>query len=828
MATPLMRQYHRIKAKYKDTILFFRVGDFYETFEDDAKLVSKELNIVLTRRSKDEPVPMAGIPYHALDAYLSRLVKKGYKVAICEQLEDPAKARGLVRRDVVRVVTPGTLIEDTLLTEDNNFLFSIYKNKDIYGFAALDISTGEFFAGELDFYGLNAEILRLQPSEILSNSKLNLDFQIKILAEEYYNDYEKILKEHFKVAELSGFGIGEYGLRAAAAALKYAKENTMNDLKNITSLQGYFKDKYLILDSTTLKNLEIFHNVLGEDKYTLYHTMNKCETPMGARLLKRWMQRPLKDIDEINDRLDAVEELANKQLLQDSIRTILSRIKDIERIKTRVSLGRAVPRDLISLKESLKQADKLRINFESKILKNSASKIYGIEGIIELIENAINGDYPVGEGVIKEGYNEELDEIKRIASNAKLLIGKMEERERRSTGIKNLKIGYNDVMGYYIEVSKSNLSKVPKHYRRKQTLKNSERFVTDELKELEYKILSAKDRIYEIENKIYNDILKKLGEEIDVIERTAKSIAIIDVISSLARVALEMNYTRPEVDESMDIEIRNGRHPVVELYTDFVPNDTHINSDARFIILTGPNMAGKSTYMRQVALIVILAQMGSFVPADYAKIGIVDRVYTRVGASDDITRGRSTFMMEMVELANILNTATERSLILLDEIGRGTSTYDGLAIAWSITEHIHNSIRARTIFATHYHHLIDLENVLDNVRNYHIAVKETQDGLIFVRKVMPGGMSKSYGIEVAKLAGVPEKVVKRAKEILNLIEEEKVIEVRRGKKIIQTMLFGEEDCSDILDEIKRIDIMNLTPLEALNKLNELKRKIENR
>ncbi|EDY36422.1 DNA mismatch repair protein MutS [Aciduliprofundum boonei T469] len=823
-----MRQYHRIKAKYKDTILFFRVGDFYETFEDDAKLVSKELNIVLTRRSKDEPVPMAGIPYHALDAYLSRLVKKGYKVAICEQLEDPAKARGLVRRDVVRVVTPGTLIEDTLLTEDNNFLFSIYKHKDIYGFAALDISTGEFFAGELDFYGLNAEILRLQPSEILSNSKLNLDFPIKILAEEYYNDYEKILKEHFKVAELSGFGIGEYGLMAAASALKYAKENTMNDLKNITSLQGYFKDKYLILDSTTLKNLEIFHNVLGEDKYTLYHTMNKCETPMGARLLKRWMQRPLKDIDEINDRLDAVEELANKQLLQDSIRTILSRIKDIERIKTRVSLGRAVPRDLISLKESLKQADKLRINFESKILKNSASKIYGIEGIIELIENAINGDYPVGEGVIKEGYNEELDEIKRIASNAKLLIGKMEERERRSTGIKNLKIGYNDVMGYYIEVSKSNLSKVPKHYRRKQTLKNSERFITDELKDLEYKILSAKDRIYEIENKIYKDILKKLGEMIDVIERTAKSIAIIDVISSLARVALEMNYTRPEVDESMDIEIRNGRHPVVELYTDFVPNDTHINSAARFIILTGPNMAGKSTYMRQVALIVILAQMGSFVPADYAKIGIVDRIYTRVGASDDITRGRSTFMMEMVELANILNTATERSLILLDEIGRGTSTYDGLAIAWSITEHIHNSIRARTIFATHYHHLIDLENVLDNVRNYHIAVKETQDGLIFVRKVMPGGMSKSYGIEVAKLAGVPEKVVKRAKEILNLIEEKKVIEVRRGKKIIQTMLFGEENCSDILDEIKRMDIMNLTPLEALNKLNELKRKIENR
>ncbi len=828
MATPLMRQYHRIKAKYKDTILFFRVGDFYETFEDDAKLVSKELNIVLTRRSKDEPVPMAGIPYHALDAYLSRLVKKGYKVAICEQLEDPAKAKGLVKRDVVRIVTPGTLIEDTLLTEDNNFLFSIYKHDETYGFAALDISTGEFFAGELDFYGLNAEILRLQPSEILSNSKLNLDFPIKIMDEEYYVDYERILKEHFKVAELGGFGIGEYGLRAAASALKYAKENTMSELKNITSLQGYFKDKYLILDSTTLKNLEIFHNVIGENKYTLYYTINKCETPMGARLLKRWMQRPLKDIGEINNRLDAVEELVNKQLLQDSIRAILSRIKDIERIKTRISLGKATPRDLISLKESLKHAGKLKIDFESKILRDAAMNIDEIDDIIELIESAINGDYPVGEGVIKEGYDKELDEIKRIAADAKLLIGKMEERERRITGIKNLKIGYNDVMGYYIEVSKSNLSKVPDNYKRKQTLKNSERFITEELKELEYKILSAKDRIYELENKIYKDILRKLGEKIDVIERVAKSVALIDVISSLARIALEMNYTRPEVDESMDIEIRNGRHPVVELYTDFVPNDTHINSDARFIILTGPNMAGKSTYMRQVALIVILAQMGSFVPADYAKIGLVDRIYTRVGASDDITRGRSTFMMEMVELANILNTATQRSLILLDEIGRGTSTYDGLAIAWSITEHIHNSIRARTIFATHYHHLIELENVLDNVRNYHIAVKETQDGLIFVRKVMPGGMSKSYGIEVAKLAGVPEKVVKRAKEILNLIEEEKVIEVRRGKKIIQTMLFGEENCTDILDEIKRIDIMNLTPIDALNKLNELKRKIDER
>ncbi len=826
MVTPLMRQYHRIKAKYKDTILFFRVGDFYETFEDDAKLVSKELNIVLTRRSKEEPVPMAGIPYHALDAYLSRLVKRGYKVAICEQLEDPKKAKGLVKRDVIRIVTPGTIIEDTLLSEDNNFLFSIYKNGEVYGFAALDISTGEFFAGELDFYGLNAEILRLQPSEILSNGKIDLNFQLNIMDENYYNDYDNILKSHFHVSQLDGFGLSINALKAAAAALKYAKENTMSELQNVTELQGYFKDKYLILDSTTLKNLEVFNNLTGQEKYTLYSTINKCETPMGARLLKRWMQRPLKDVKEINYRLDAVEELTKKQLLQDSVRAVLGKIKDIERIKTRISLGKATPRDLIALKESLIQTEKLKLNFESGILKYAVSKINGTEKIIRIIQDSIGGDYPIGEGVIKEGYNKELDKIRNLAGEAKRVIGKIEEKERKTTGIKNLKIGYNDVMGYYIEVSKSNLSKVPSYYKRKQTLKNSERFITEELKDLEYKILSAREKMQEMERKIYNDILNKLSDKIKIIENAATAVSIIDVIASLSKVALEMNYTRPHLDESMDIMIKNGRHPVVELYTDFVPNDTNITSDARFIILTGPNMAGKSTYMRQVALIVILAQMGSFVPADYAKIGIVDRIYTRVGASDDITRGRSTFMMEMIELANILNTATERSLILLDEIGRGTSTYDGLAIAWSITEHIHNEIKARTIFATHYHHLIDLENVLENIRNYHISVKESPDGLIFVRKVMPGGVSKSYGIEVARLAGVPDKVVKRAKEILNLIEEENVIEVKRGKKVIQTLLFGDDNCSEIAEEVRKIDIMNITPLEALNILNNLKKKVD--
>ncbi len=822
-----MEQYYRIKAKYRDSILFFRVGDFYETFDDDAKLVSRELNIVLTRRSKEEQVPMAGIPYHALNAYLSRLVKKGYSVAICEQLEDPAKAKGLVKRDVIRIVTPGTLIEDSLLGEENNFLMAIYGKNGIFGFSALDISTGEFFSGEVNSQELNAEILRLAPSEIIVNEDANIkiDFPARIFPSRYFDDYSKILKEHFKISSLEGFGLSEFALRASGTALKYAKENTRASLKNVDSLQGYFSKDYLILDSTTLKNLEVFQNISGFEKYTLYSTVNNTVTPMGARLLKRWMQKPLVRKEEIEERLDAVEEMFNKQMLRDDIRDVLKNIKDLERIGARISMGKASPRDLINLRESLKHADKIRkFKFESNLLKNE--KFENVDDIISLLEN-IAGDYPIGEGVIKEGYSEELDNLRKMSKDAKMLIAKMEEKERRKTGIKNLRIRYNDVMGYYIEVSKSNLSKVPKDYKRKQTLKNYERFTMDELKDIEYQILSARERIIEIERNLYDEILKKLENYSKKIKNVARKIAIIDCISNLGEIAAEREYTRPVVDESLDIEIRDGRHPVVELYTDFVPNDTHINSQARFIILTGPNMAGKSTYMRQISLITILAQMGSFVPASYAKIGIVDRIYTRVGASDDITRGRSTFMVEMVELANILNTATEKSLILLDEIGRGTSTYDGLAIAWSTTEHIHNEIRARTIFATHYHHLIDLENVLENVRNYHIVVKETPDGLVFVRKVMPGGMSKSYGIEVARLAGIPQKVVERAKDVLDLIERENAIEVRRKRgKILQATLFSSENYDDIIEEIKKIDVMNITPLQALNKIHELKKRID--
>ncbi len=826
MVSPLMQQYYRIKAKYPDAILFFRVGDFYETFDEDAKLVSRELNIVLTRRSKDEPVPMAGIPHHALDAYLGRLVKKGYSVAICEQLEDPKKSRGLVKRDVVRIVTPGTLIEDTLLDEDNNFLMCVYVANEKYGFAALDISTGEFFAGDTDNAGLMAELLRIQPAEILSNTPLKSDFKVKELPQEYFSDAVEVLKEHFGVAQIDGFGLSTEAAIAAGTALKYAKEKTKSELRHITSLQGHFKEKHMVLDSTTLKNLEIFRNLTGDVKYTLYSSVNRTKTPMGSRLLKRWLQRPLLDIHEIKKRQDGVEELFSNHFLREEVGEALRGIKDIERIETRISLGRATPRDLLTLKESLKRAKDLRLDFKSAILREARDLISGMDDVITLIENGIAADVNVGDGVIKDGYDKELDELRDIARHATELIAQMEDRERRRTGIKNLRIKYNDVIGYYIEVSKGNVSRVPKDYIRKQTLKNYERYTTEELRKLEFRILGAKEKISELERKIYESIVSKIAEKGNTIKKVARAVACIDVIQSLAEVAVEREYVRPEIDESMEIEIKNGRHPVVELYTDFVPNDTHINEDARFIILTGPNMAGKSTYMRQVALITILAQIGSFVPAEQAKIGIVDRIYTRVGASDDIIRGRSTFMVEMVELANILNTATERSLILLDEIGRGTSTYDGLAIAWSVSEYIHMKIKARTIFATHYHHLIDLENILEGVKNYHIAVKETPDGLVFVRKVMPGGMSKSYGIEVARLAGVPKQVVDRAREVLNLIEKENAIEVRKTRKILQTVLFEPQNDNEIIEELKKVDIMNITPIEALNILNKLKNMIK--
>ncbi len=826
MVSPLMQQYYRIKAKYPDAILFFRVGDFYETFDEDAKLVSRELNIVLTRRSKDEPVPMAGIPHHALDAYLGRLVKKGYSVAICEQLEDPKKSRGLVKRDVVRIVTPGTLIEDTLLDEDNNFLMCIYASNGKYGFAALDISTGEFFAGDTDNAGLMAELLRIQPAEVLSNTPIKSDFKVKELPQEYFSDAAEILKEHFGVSQTDGFGLSTEAAIAAGTALKYAKEKTKSELRHITSLQGHFKEKHMVLDSTTLKNLEIFRNLTGDTKYTLYSSVNRTKTPMGSRLLKRWLHRPLLDIHEIKKRQDGVEELFSNHFLREEVGEALRGIKDIERIETRISLGRATPRDLLTLKESLKRAKDLRLEFKSEILREARDLISGMDEIIALIESSIAADVNVGEGVIKDGYDRELDELRDIARHATELIAQMEDRERRRTGIKNLRIKYNDVIGYYIEVSKGNVSRVPKDYIRKQTLKNYERYTTEELRKLEFRILGARQKISELEREIYESIVSKIAEKGNTIKKVARAVAYIDVVQSLAEVAVEREYVRPEIDESMEIEIKNGRHPVVELYTDFVPNDTHINEDARFIILTGPNMAGKSTYMRQVALITILAQIGSFVPAEQAKIGIVDRIYTRVGASDDIIRGRSTFMVEMVELANILNTATERSLILLDEIGRGTSTYDGLAIAWSVSEYIHMKIKARTIFATHYHHLIDLENILEGVKNYHIAVKETPDGLVFVRKVMPGGMSKSYGIEVARLAGVPKQVIDRAREVLNLIEKENAIEVRKTRKILQTVLFETRNDNEVIEELKKVDIMNITPIEALNMLNKLKNMIK--
>ncbi len=828
MVTPLMKQYNSVKARYRDAIVFFRVGDFYETFGDDAKLVSKELNIVLTRRSKEEPVPMAGIPHHALDAYLSRLVKKGYTVAICEQLEDPKKAKGLVKRDVVRIVTPGTLVEEALLDEGNNFLMAVCGSGARYGYAALDVSTGEFFAGELDRTGIEAELMRISPSEVLHppGFDLKIDFLSREVDEQCFDSYEEILKSHFHVSELDGFGLGKLALRAAGCALRYAKENTRSELKNVDSLQGHFSERYMVLDSSTLRNLEIFSSFVGKREYTLYGVMNATRTPMGARLLRRWLEKPLINVEEIRKRQDAVEELIKNRRVAMDMDAHLRGIKDIERVESRIAMGRATPRDLVNLRESLKHAAHLRYEFSSALLSSSVVD-ESVEDIVAFLERCVAGDFPVGNGFIREGFSEELDEYRRIIRDSKKIIAEMEARERERTGIKSLKIGYNDVMGYYIEVSRANLKLVPERYRRKQTLKNSERFITDELKDIEYRILNAKDNAESLEKKLYEDILAQLSEYSRILKEVSRKVAVMDVLLNFSEIALERDYIRPVVDESRDIEIREGRHPVVERYVSFVPNDTHINSRARFIVLTGPNMAGKSTYMRQVALIIILAQTGSFVPAEYAKIGVVDRIYTRVGASDDITRGRSTFMVEMIEVANILNTATENSFVILDEIGRGTSTYDGLAIAWSVTEYIHNVLKCRTIFATHYHHLIDLENVLEGIRNYHMEVRESADGLVFVRKVVEGGMSKSYGIEVARLAGLPPKVVERAREVLSLIEKENAIEVRRGRKVVQATLFSIEE-DEIVKEIRKLDIMNMTPLEALNKLHELKKRVDER
>ncbi len=856
----MMRQYYAIKKQYPGMILFFRMGDFYETFGEDARIVSRELNIALTSREKGkgERIPLAGVPYHAVDAYIAKMIRKGYRVAVCEQVEDPKKAKGLVKREVVRVVTPGTITEDVLLTKDNNYLMSLFWAHNGAGMAFVDISTGEFTCteatGDVE-QGVLSEVARFGPREIIVPS----DLQTLPIREELerfcanitpYESYafeqshaEEILKRFFNLATLDGIGLKGKNLAicASGAALSYLEETQKSRLPLIERLRPYSSEEYLILDAITLRNLEVIRNIRdGSSEGTLLSILDACRTPMGSRLLKRWLLQPLIDIEAINERLDAVEELTSSVLLREEVAQCLREVRDMERILARVTSGTANARDLLSLAQSLNVLPRLKEYLRplnAPLLQRCRETMHALPSLAGEIERALVPDPPASlkdGGLIKDGYSEQLDEMRKIARDGKAWIAALRKKEQERTGIKSLKVEYNKVFGYYIEVSKANLHLVPDDYIRKQTLVNAERFITPELKEKEQMILSSEEKMCALEYELFAALRDQAAAHSESIKESARAVAILDVLISLAYVAVSRNYVRPVVHKGDEISIKDGRHPVVEAMLEgaFVPNDAYMNcTDNRMIILTGPNMAGKSTYMRQIALIVLLAQMGSFVPASEAKIGIVDRIFTRVGAYDDLSRGQSTFMVEMTELANILNCASPRSLVLLDEIGRGTSTYDGMSIAWAVAEYLHSKeiVGARTILATHYHNLTEIANFLDGVKNYHIAVREKGRNIVFLRKVVPGPTNRSYGIHVASLAGVPTSVVTRAEEILKTLEEEQAVVVRKGTvHRFQTTLpvFFEEKGDEVKEALRDIDINTLTPIEALNKLHELKRKVE--
>jgi len=860
--TPAMRQYYEAKEKHKDALIFFRMGDFYESFGDDAKVIAKELEITLTSRGRDkegEDMPLAGIPYHAVDSYLPKLIKKGYKVAICEQLEDPKKAKGIVKRGVVRVITPGTVIDPSLISDQsNNYLMSISGDGLEFGISFLDVSTGEFlttqFTDNANYDRIISEASRMCPAEcilppvLFENAKLTqrlktLDIILNKFDVEAFDkkNARENLTGHFGVMTLEGMGCEafHYAISSSGAALLYAKTTQMRDLEHIQSVRTYFENEFLVLDSITLRNLEIIQGVRGENS-SLLGILDSTRTPMGGRLLQKMLLKPLIFSARINERLDAVDELVKKTLLRFDIRSQLSNVRDIERLIGRIVYGNSNARDLVALKvsldahpeisKSLKESD-----IKSSLLHNILHRFGDFGDIVILLTRAIVDEPPLSVregGMIKEGYNEKLDELKKLSLHGKDWIAEMQQKERERTGIKSLKVGYNSVFGYYIEVTKSNLTQVPSDYIRKQTTANGERFYTPELKEKEVMILSADEKRTALEYELLLEINSQIALRAKELQATAAALGELDVIANLADVAVNNRYVRPEVNEGSSIIIRDGRHPVVErTLSGFVPNDTHIDcKDNQFLLITGPNMAGKSTYMRQNALIVIMAQLGSFVPASYASVGIVDRIFTRVGAFDDLASGQSTFMIEMVELANILNNATPKSLILLDEIGRGTSTYDGFSIAKAVVEFIHNKDRVgvRSLFATHYHQLTAVEGILKRVRNYHIAVKEEGSDLVFLRKIIPGATDRSYGIHVARLAGVPLKVTQRAKEILKEIENGSTI--TRGKdstRYTQVVLFGQDERkeSPVVEELKSMNVDAMTPLEALNALAGLKKKV---
>ena len=866
--SPMMQHYLATKEKYKDCILFYRLGDFYEMFFDDAVNVSQELELTLTGKDcgQEQRAPMCGIPYHAAESYIAKLVQNGHKVAICEQLEDPKLAKGIVKRDVIRVVTPGTVTESNLLEEKkNNFIMSIFKKGIFFGIAICDISTGDFYASEIkeenNFERLLDEISRYSPSEIIANEMLTgceeeiskikerFDVYISEETEEKFSEDTENIYEQYALSDDKGNIVKDlekrlFAVSAINGLIKYIEDTQKIKLEHINRITIYTITKYMSLDINARRNLELTEKMRDKSKKgTLLWVLDKTSTSMGGRLLRRWISDPLIDENEINERLEAVEELKENIILRGELLDKLKGVYDMERLAGKIAYGNVNARELNSLKASSSKLPEIKSmikNSKSKMLRNLYEELDSLEDIYELIDKAIVDDPPIlvtEGGVIKMGYNTEIDELKTAMTQGKTWLVQLEAREKEETGIKGLKVGYNKVFGYYLEVTKSNLALVPDRYIRKQTLTGGERYITEELKELESKVLGAEEKVVGLEYQAFVQIREQIKSQIQRVQKSALAISKLDVLCSFAQVAEDLNYCKPEVDRSGIIEIKEGRHPVIEKMLpagSFVANDTYMDKESnRLSIITGPNMAGKSTYMRQVALITLMAQIGSFVPATSAHIGVVDKIFTRVGASDDLSMGQSTFMVEMMEVANILKEATSNSLVVLDEIGRGTSTYDGLSIAWAVAEYIEDKEKcgAKTLFATHYHELTGLENTLEGVKNYSIAVKEKGEDIIFLRKIVEGGTDESYGVHVARLAGVPKMVTQRANEILKQIERKNVLTNKTVEKENKKQVSGQLDMfnfklAEIAHELDKVNIDELTPIDALNTLVKIKEEMK--
>ncbi len=863
--SPMIRQYIQTKLEYEDAVLFYRLGDFYELFFDDAVEMSKILDLTLTGKDcgLDERAPMCGIPYHAAESYINKLISLGYKVAICEQTtdaKDKSNYKDLVKREVVRVVTPGTIIDESLLdAKRNNYLACIYQKDKCIGFSYIEITTGEFktieFIGEDRYKSLNDILVRIQPSEILCNTdetfeddllvrKLEIAPKFSYDNESFYdvNVADEILSNQFSLNYKQIFGLNKmpYATISCGALLKYVKETQKRDLSHLNTILKVNNEKFMVLDINTRRNLEIMETLKDRRKKgALIGVLDKTKTSMGARMLRSWIEQPLYDVKEINLRLDSVEELCSKLMVRDNLKDLLNKINDIERICGRISYGNFTPKDCLSLNNSLSLLPQIKNAISScnaDLIKQISQEIADFKDLTKELENAIIDNPPTlltNGGFIKDGYNSELDQYRLAYKKGKEWINQYELKEKETTGIKNLKVGFNKIYGYYIEVNKSLLMNVPLYYARKQTVANNERFVTEELKKLEEKILGAEENSIRLEQKLFNQIRTKLLSYVKDIQKTSVAIAKLDCLLSFSELATKNNYTKPKVSNKTNvINIIDGRHPVVEdifKNEQFIPNNTYLDTnESKTMIITGPNMAGKSTYMRQVALITLMAHMGCFVPAKQAEISLTDRIFTRVGASDDLALGQSTFMVEMMEVANILNNATNKSLIVLDEIGRGTSTFDGLSIAWSVVEYVSNHMSAKTLFSTHYHELTELENFLPGVKNYKISVKELNGNIVFLRKIVRGGASRSFGIEVAALAGVPQEVIKRAKEISNMLEQNdsaKNLALKASKDIEKTKQ-KDANYTEVIGILKDIDINTMSPISAFETLCDLVTKVK--